>query len=290
MSIEITQSLCTEIITPEIAEEMLTHNYEGNRNVRESYVLQLASVMKAGRYISQNGQTIVFGIDDGVLYDGQHRLLAVVRSGVTQAFGVARIKDGKEAYKTIDNGTKRTAADFLSVPSKSIAASVGKFMACVEWGEAPLLSCLQGKWDTKTQADRGIVVDYVNQNAESVTDSVRKGSTMRDAVAAASKSLYADFIMLVKYCETDTALDEFIEDFLSRAPDSKTVSALKMNISKSFASTKKPNPKWMLGTLLDGYTHFCEMDESTMFNKQSSRISTYQKYVEAMRTRRAGGK
>lgn len=287
MSEEFTQRFENMLITPEIAKEMLTHNYEGNRNVRETYVMQLAAVMKSGRYISQNGQTLVFGIDDGILYDGQHRLRAIVESGTTQVFGIARIKDGKEAYKTIDNGTRRQAADFLHVPSKNNAAAVGKFMSCVEWGDAPLLSCLQGKWDTKTQVDRGIIVDYVNQNADKVTDAVRKGSVMRNAIGVSSIASFSDFIMLVRYCETDELLDEFVGDFTKAAPDSRTTTALKMTIMKSFTkATNRPNKKWMLGTLLDGYNHFSEMDDSTMLNKQSIRIQQYQKYMEAMRARK----
>ena len=281
---EFTQRFENKVITPEMAAEMLSHNYEGNRNVREAYVMQLANVMKSGRYISQNGQTLVFGIDDGILYDGQHRLNAIVRSGCPQAFGIAYIKDGKDAYKTIDNGTRRQAADFLHVPSKNSCAAVGKFMSCVEWGNAPLTSCLQGWFDAKTRVDRGIIVTYVEQNAESVVDAVRKGAVMRGAVCVSTPATFADFIMLVNFCGMGDDVNEFVGEFSKSVSDNITVTALKMKFMKTHtANPKKVDTKWALATLLDGYTHFCEMDDSTMFNKQTVRMKQYQKYVDSAR-------
>lgn len=270
-------------VTPELAEEMLTHNFKENRNIRSTYVSQLAYVMKCGRYISENGQTIVFGEDDGVLYDGQHRLNAIVESGTTQRVIVVHIHKGKEAYKTIDNGTKRNASDFISLPNRHNCAAVGKVMACVEWGEAPLLSCLQGRWSTKILVDRGIVLSYCDQHGQEIVDAVRLGGKMKNAVRYGSQTLYAEVISIIRYCGMDTYLSEFIEDFCREAPDSKTVTALKTSILRTGSGAKKLDNKWLVGTLLDAYTHYCEMDGSTMFNKQNLRINQYAKLVQQRR-------
>ena len=271
-------------ITPEMAKEMLEHNYEGNRNMRKTYVAQLANVMKSGRYMSENGQTIVMGEDDGVLYDGQHRLAAIVQSGVSQTMLVVRIVDGKEVYKTIDNGTKRTAGDFVKLPDRNNAASVARTMACVEWGDAPLLSCLQGRMSVKTPIDRGLVVAYAEQHSDEINESVRKGRAIRESLGCGALSLYAFFIMLVRYCDMDAFLDEFIEEFTKVASDNLTVTACKTVIMKATArKSAKLDRKWLLGTLLDAYYHFCEMDGSTMLNHQSQRLTAYAKYVQQRR-------
>ena len=270
-------------ITPEMAEEMLTHNYEGNRHVRTSYVSQLAHVMSAGRYVSENGQTIVFGEDDGVLYDGQHRLMAIVESRCAQTVIVVWIVNGKEAYKTIDNGTKRNAADFIKLPSRGDCANVSKVMACVEWGESPLLSCLQGKFAAREQVDRGLIVSYAEQNGEAVLTAVRKGGTMRDAIGCGARTIYATFISIVKYCDMDAFRDEFTNEFVMAAPTSPTVIALKTLIMKSNLKQNGLEKKWLISTLLDAYHHFCEMDNSTMFNKQAQRINQYQKLMQQKR-------
>lgn len=288
MSIEITQRLENRVVTPEDALELLNHNYEDNRNIRDSYVEQLAFVMKQGRFVSQNGQTIVVGADDGILYDGQHRLKAVVKSGVPQVFCFAYVKDGKNVYKTIDNGTRRQAADFIQLPSKSCCACISKIMACVEWGEAPLVSCLQGKWNARTQVDRDIVVTYATQHSEEVVDAMRKGGVMASAVGNRARNIISAFIMIVRYCGMDDELDSFIGDFTRTAPANPTVIALKTRLLKEYASSRGvPDNGWLLGTLLDGYTHFSEDDGSTMLNKQKRRLADYQRFIEAERQRRS---
>lgn len=275
-------------ITPERAREMLEHNYEDNRNLREAYVTQLATVMRNGRYISENGQTIVLGEDDGVLYDGQHRLKAITLSGVTLTMLVVWITNGKEAYKTIDNGTKRQASDFIRLPNRNVVAATAKVMACIEWGVAPLLSSLQGKMDTHSLIDRSLVVAYAEQHGESLTESVRDARRMRGAVNCGSCSCYANFIELVRFCGKDEYLDEFIDEFSRVASTQVTVTAAKTLIMRTAAKQRSTNgldAKWLMGTLLDAYAHFCSLDDSTMLNKQARRISEYSKLMQKQRER-----
>lgn len=275
-------------ITPERAMEMLEHNYEDNRKLRKSYVNQLAMVMRNGRYVSENGQTIVLGEDDGVLYDGQHRLMAIAESGCAQTMLVVWITNGKEAYKTIDNGTKRKASDFLRLPDRNVVAAVAKIMACVEYGDAPLLSCLIGRIATKEHIDRSLVIAYAEQHGERLCESCRTGNRMRNAVNCGSQSTFAVFVELVTYCGTDEYLMEFVDEFAKPASEYLTVTAAKTALLRMMAKThtnKSLDRKWLLGTLLDAYTHFCKMDDSTTFNKQTRRISDYSKLIQEQRER-----
>lgn len=278
-------------ITPELAAELLEHNYEDNRNMRKSYANQLATVMRNGRYVSENGQTIVLGEDDGVLYDGQHRLAAITQSGCAQTMLVVWITNGKEAYKTIDNGTKRNAADFLKLPDRNAVAAAAKVMGCVEYGNAPLLSCLTGSMGNKDKIDRGLIVAYAEQHAQQLVESCRMGNRMRRAVNCGSQGLFAIFIELVTYCGTDEYLREFIEEFTKPASESLTVTAAKTAIMRMAArrnTNQGIDKKWLLGTLLDAYTHFRNMDDSTMFNKQAQRFNEYAKLMQAKRDNARG--
>lgn len=69
-----------EELTPQIAAELLTLNKE-NRNIRSHMLKQYVSDMKSGNWKS-NGASIVIG-NDGILKDGQHRLLACIQANVT---------------------------------------------------------------------------------------------------------------------------------------------------------------------------------------------------------------
>jgi hypothetical protein len=98
-----------ESITPEIAREYLQHNY-GNRRLRPRLVAMFAREIKMGRW-RMNGQGIIFA-QSGRLFDGQHRLEAVILAGMPVRMSVTRGADD-DSFATIDQGAKRTAGDDL---------------------------------------------------------------------------------------------------------------------------------------------------------------------------------
>ena len=98
-------------ITPEIAEEMLKKNTR-NRHVNKQRVLVYAKAMTEGTWALS---TDAIGFDtDGVLINGQHRLLAVVKSGVTCQFLVSQGMD-KGTVAVIDNGQARNPAHTMQL-------------------------------------------------------------------------------------------------------------------------------------------------------------------------------
>ena len=97
-----------EYITPQIAEAYLERNMN-NRALSSRQVSKYAFAMTAGDW--QLSDPIKFDTY-GRLIDGQHRLAAIVQSGVTVAMFVARGLDSS-AQDVIDTGRARTAADAL---------------------------------------------------------------------------------------------------------------------------------------------------------------------------------
>lgn len=113
-----------EVITPQIAEAYLCQNTE-NRNVKKFHVEGIARDMSNGSF-TMNGDAIRFA-KCGELLDGQHRLMACVKSGRKFETVVIRGLD-KSTQKTMDSGSVRTAGDKLKLSgienSNAIAASV----------------------------------------------------------------------------------------------------------------------------------------------------------------------
>jgi hypothetical protein len=103
-------SASIEQITPEIATAWLKEN-RNNRRVRKSVVARYAADMASGDWRPGSG-AIVFDKNKD-LVDGQHRLLAVVSSGVTIVSTVTRGAD-PEVKEAIDTGQKRSLADLLA--------------------------------------------------------------------------------------------------------------------------------------------------------------------------------
>lgn len=100
-------------VTPQLAGELLAKN-NSNRRVRPNHVANLANDMRMGKFQATH-QGVAIN-PSGELVDGQHRLLAVVKSGVTVkmpvAFGV-----NAENYRAlmIDVGVSRSMSDLYGI-------------------------------------------------------------------------------------------------------------------------------------------------------------------------------
>jgi hypothetical protein len=101
--------LTLESITPALAAEWLKGNTV-NRRIVPHHVERLASEMLAGEW-RITGDCIKLNGDR--LLDGQHRLQAIVQSGVTIACFVARNVE-LEAFPVLDTGRIRMGGDVLS--------------------------------------------------------------------------------------------------------------------------------------------------------------------------------
>jgi hypothetical protein len=99
------------MITPDMAQDMLESN-TSNRPIKRNHLSFLVREIEAGRW-KKNGDPIRIG-NDGSLVDGQHRLLAVVQSGIPIATLLITDLD-PDVFDTIDSGACRSHGDTLSV-------------------------------------------------------------------------------------------------------------------------------------------------------------------------------
>lgn len=120
-----------ELITPDAAKAMLGLN-TNNRSVTPSRVNDYADEMRKGKW-QRTHEGIAFGAD-GVLYDGQHRLEAIVKANVPITLYVTRGLD-PDARVVINTGRSRSAVDNLAIV-ENIKLSKGMGAAFnVIWGE-----------------------------------------------------------------------------------------------------------------------------------------------------------
>ena len=115
-------------ITPEIAAKMLEAN-TSNRPLTEANVAGLVKEMKGGRW-KVNGDMIRFS-DSNIIIDGQHRLYAVVRSGITiQSW----VMDGlpSDVFDTIDVGKRRSAGDTLGCRGEKNACRMAAALIMID--------------------------------------------------------------------------------------------------------------------------------------------------------------
>lgn len=96
-----------ERITPTRAQKYLDAN-KGNRKLREGVVEKYEEDMKAGNWTECPVPITIY--KNGDIADGQHRLWAIVESGITQDFFVCRGL-AKEAGLNLDTGLGRSIVD-----------------------------------------------------------------------------------------------------------------------------------------------------------------------------------
>lgn len=117
-----------ETITPADAKRILAKSQFKNRPLSSRYVDELASQMAAG-YWKINGESIKFD-KFGNVFDGQHRLHAIIKSQVTIITNVARNLDSS-VFDTIDGGRKRTDANNLSVAGEKNSSTLAAALKTV---------------------------------------------------------------------------------------------------------------------------------------------------------------
>lgn len=96
-------------VDPKLAEQWLGRN-DSNRNQRPSVIARYTRDMRNGRW-GQSGDSVKFDWN-GRLIDGQHRLRAIIDSGVTARTLVVKGLD-PEVQDVLDVTAKRSAADAL---------------------------------------------------------------------------------------------------------------------------------------------------------------------------------
>jgi hypothetical protein len=105
------------VVTPEMAQMLLDRNWE-NRLIRKSVVNSYAQAMLRGEW-SLNGEYIIIS-SNGVLNDGQHRLMAVIENGLPVVMGL-QFGVERNSRTTLNTGFKRTLADHLTMQGQGNA-------------------------------------------------------------------------------------------------------------------------------------------------------------------------
>lgn len=268
-------------IGPYEAKKMLESNYDRNRNIMQQWVNQLASMMEHGQW-KENGEPIIIH-EDGTVLDGQHRLMACIKSGVPFRTAVVVVGgDKKEIYQVIDNGRGKTTALFVEGTQKVLRASVARLAYAIDMGNAPLTTALQGKVGSKTPVPRPDIIRYANTNAL-VDESVKASARMNDRIGIGSKAMYGIFYYIVTKYGDPTMLDSFVDDICDDVPTNRTALAARMRILKLHAGTQRPEKKVLLGLLFNAYDHYAAGDCSVTLNKWEQSYKKYERLILAAR-------
>jgi hypothetical protein len=102
-------------VGPDLAERILQFN-KNNRPLSNAIVGKYAKAMADGQWVRSQLQTIGIHLASNTLLDGQHRLKAIIQSGVSVWLRIVLVKgDAQKISETIDTCRRRSASDTLAM-------------------------------------------------------------------------------------------------------------------------------------------------------------------------------
>lgn len=187
-------------VTREIATALLKYNVSGetNRVLSQPYVDAAAAAMRRNEWLN-TGEPIILS-DDGLLNDGQHRLQAIVDTGLPcimdLRFGIQRA-----AFASTNSGRKRTGADALTIAHIKDPTAVA--------AAARLVLNYQGGLPTsvKSRVENTAIVKAVERWPDLET-SVALSATLRKPLHNAASKALAFFAMRTA---NEASVREFFE-------------------------------------------------------------------------------
>lgn len=203
-------------ITPVLAAQWMSKLFQGQRGVSPTHIKVLAAEMKAGVWMDTGSQGIAFDWY-GRLVDGQHRLLAVIESGVTIETSVVKGVDPK-AYLHMDENTKvRTASAYLvgfKKPKVCVSAyrlflDFEQLQERAESGDAGKGFLAFGRRSgVKWKADRESVLSWCVQRKDELEHVVSRITTKEARIVMPPASVAAGFYLWV-YLQAPAEADKF---------------------------------------------------------------------------------
>lgn len=215
-------------ITPTMAKEWLAERNTRNRNLRSATVAAYARDMTAGRW--QNTAEPIKLSASGVLLDGQHRLAAIARSGVTVTCFVATGLD-ESAQDVMDSGLKRQAGDALAMDGMKNATRVA--------AAARVAMCrATGQQISKSQQTNAQVQEFVRANPELV-DAVEMLGRRGRAIPLNPR--VADYCYWWLSCVDAHAAEEFFEALTTGANlgEDSPVLALRRRLTGNYGAMRR---------------------------------------------------
>lgn len=131
--------------SPEYALKLLEKNTM-NRPHRKLLVDFYAKEMSSGNWKEDTGETIKFS-KEGKLLDGQHRLMAVIQSGIGQNFHFVHGLD-ESTFQVLDTGAKRSPGDILNIAGINDGGAIASIISSHN-------RLKNGKFHRSASSDRG---------------------------------------------------------------------------------------------------------------------------------------
>lgn len=254
-------------VTPYLAANYLKHNSQ-NRKESSRNLLFLIQQMKNDLFL-ENGESIVFD-KNMKLTDGQHRLLAIIKSGKSYNIPVVKGVDIK-SMATYDTGKNRSSGDVLSLngykQSTKLSALIKTIYKYVDKGSKTAITSTTNRTETLTNQQ---VLEYCNKNYDWLIEinnninSIYQKSTL--------KVLSVTNLSLIAYILGGKTPSKEVYNFIKHLcgvskKDGTSTSYLYNRLHNSKIKKEPLSFYWVLGMSIKSWNYYIDGNPSVRFYK-----------------------
>ena len=256
-------------ITPQVAQKYLSHNTQ-NRKESPRNVNFLVDQMKKGLFL-ENGESIVFDVNNN-LTDGQHRLMAILKSGIPYHIPVVRGVQ-KNTMATYDTGKNRSSIDILNLNGFKNATNLSALVKLIYKYETKKSKSSDSFTKNRIEGlTNQQVLNYCLQNNDWLQGLMRNSANLYSK--AKTRVLGVSNLSFIAYVVGGKEPNEQVYDFMKNIygitrTEGTATSYLYSRLNNSKINKEPLNFYWTLGMSLKAWNYFIDGNPSVRFFKFS---------------------
>lgn len=242
-------------ITPAEAEGLLENAFEGQRKRRESHIQRLAEDMRLGRFRLSPDAVLIC---KDKLANGQHRLAAVVESGLTQSFIVMETDD-TELFKVLDAGINRTIGDVISVNEYVTDTVAISRLICAY--DKKLLTAYGGSVSKLARLD---VIAFAEERAAEINEVIHFIRPLFEKSPIVTPSIMGAALMLAERKYNDNSPRQFVEAVYGGTEPESAAWVLRERMIKNASSKMRLGRIHAFALVAKGIRNYCNGNRITL--------------------------
>tara|TARA_B110000908_G_scaffold100108_1_gene118158 strand:+ start:2451 stop:3308 length:858 start_codon:yes stop_codon:yes gene_type:complete len=256
-------------ITPQVAQKYLSHNTQ-NRKESPRNVNFLVDQMKKGLFL-ENGESIVFDVNNN-LTDGQHRLMAILKSGIPYHIPVVRGVQ-KNTMATYDTGKNRSSIDILNLNGFKNATNLSALVKLIYKYETKKSKSSDSFTKNRIEGlTNQQVLNYCLKNNDWLQGLMRNSANLYSK--AKTRVLGVSNLSFIAYVVGGKEPNEQVYDFMKNIygitrTEGTATSYLYSRLYNSKINKEPLNFYWTLGMSLKAWNYFIDGNPSVRFFKFS---------------------
>lgn len=256
-------------VTPDVAKNYLSYNTK-NRKESLRNVKFLSEQMAKGLFL-ENGESIVFDNNNN-LTDGQHRLMAIIKSGKSYHIPIVRgVKSN--AMATYDTGKNRSSADVLGLNGYKNSSILSSLVKAIYKYEVKLSKCsaTNGYNRTETLTNQQIL-DFSKENNDWMQEIIKNISSIykRSTVKFLGVSSLSFITYTIGGKNPNKDVYDFIKNICGLSRTEQTATSYIFNKLYNSKINKEPlNFYWTLGMCVKAWNYYIDGNPSVKYFKFS---------------------